>query len=75
MRNFASNFTQLTLHDFLQTHIKCIIISVSYTKCRDIDPEEIYSPSRSLVSFTASTVSLASFRTAHRMQCRDYKGQ
>jgi len=41
---------------------------MSYSKCRDIDPGEICSPSSSLVSFTTSTVSLALFRTAHRMQ-------
>lgn len=68
MRNCASNFTQLTLDDFLSTHIKYIISSISYSKCRDLDPGKIYSPSRQLVSFTTSTVSLASFRTAHIMQ-------
>jgi hypothetical protein len=68
MRNYASHFTQLTLDDFLSTHMKCIIISISYSKCRGLDPGNIYSPSRSLVSFTTSTVSLASLRTAYRMQ-------
>jgi hypothetical protein len=41
---------------------------LAYTKCRDIDSGVIYSHSRTLVSFTTSTVSLVSFRTAHRIQ-------